>query len=164
MLVPAAKPAEVVRARFEELLGHQGFQNLQWPLPNMVEVTEATFWSWRASYTFNGEANFGQCKIADVDPHPGNRSGHPHWANIILYLVDHSRFAGGGFAVMYTYNWQDWKTQGPKDPAFPVVRYFEWRVCDHKFEETGPVERRSRGWHVYTCKDCGYSYTVDSGD
>lgn len=157
-------PEGLIAARFAELLGTKPRGVPVWPLPNMVEVNETAFWWHRSSYSFRGEASTGQIKIADRDPHPRNRSRHPHWAKLSLYLVDHGLLQGGGFAVLYTYNWMDTTNGRSLDSSFPAVRYFEWRACDHKYEETGPVHRRDRGWHEYTCKKCSATYSVDSGD
>lgn len=36
--------------------------------------------------------------------------------------------------------------------------------CIHKYEETGPIHSRQRGWHEYTCTHCGDRHSIDSGD
>lgn len=151
--------------RVLEILGVKNeFQKPVWPLPNLKPTTEANYWHYMTSEACRAEVWTGQMRVADVDPHPRSGGHHSHWANLMIYVVDHGRLAGGGFVVMYTYNWMNYHTGGNEDDRFPAVQYFEFRLCDHKFQEVGPVERRSRGWHVYKCEKCGASHTVDSGD
>jgi hypothetical protein len=132
----------------------------------MREIREVDYWWYRASYSHRAEMWVGQIKIAERDPRPDNTFGHPHRGNVFVYLDDHGTLEGGGHAILFTYNRMNYRKDEPgnKDPKFPAVRYFTWQKCLHEFEEVGPVERRTRGWHVYRCKKCGAGHTVDSGD
>jgi len=111
------------------------YQEPAWPLPNMAESNEASFWGWRASYMFNAEAWCGQKKIGD------------EWANIIIYYLGHSDFIGGGFAVAI------FRSYGSER-----VEYFTWKSCDHDF--TGKTIGNCL--RLYTCTKCGESYEIDS--
>ena len=159
---------ERIKERFLNLLGLKNLydKGTLWPLPNMREIREVDYWWHRSSYSPKAELWTGQIKIADRDPHPKNIFGNPHWGHLHIYLEDHGRLEGGGHAILFTYNWMDWREDHPgsKDPNFHAVRYFTWQVCAHEFVEVGPVAQRSRGWHEYKCKKCGAGYTIDSGD
>lgn len=111
------------------------YQGLPWPLPNMKPATETGFWGWRSSYSFRGEIWCGQKKIDG------------RWATIILFWMNHSQFIAGGFAVAV------FREYGKEE-----TRYFEWRACDHKFNE----KNAGHCLHRYTCERCGASYDVDS--
>lgn len=122
-----------------ELLKSLGLEKewsgLSWPLPNMRPSSEKDFWGWRSSYGFRGEVWCNQHRIDG------------EWATIILFWMDHSQFIGGGFAVAI------FRQYGKER-----VEYFEWRDCDHVFDEknTGNCQ------HRYTCKKCQRYYDVDS--
>lgn len=142
-----------------------------WPLPNMKEIPLSHFFWARTSYSFSAEISTGQFRSAERDP--ASRSGHPQWSHCYVYLTDVGAMKGGGYALLYTYNHMDYVTRkvgdyadalGSKDANHPCVRAYKWLVCDHDWQETGPVERRTRGWHVYTCSKCGGMHDVDSGD
>lgn len=147
---------KVLEKRIYELFGETGHnphlnaQGMFDDMPNKKEVTEKDFWGWRSSYSFKAEAWVGSVKTADVDP--DNIHGNPRWGTMIVFLVDHSNMAGGGFAVVYEYAYKNEK-----------VRYFEWAQCNHA--EHGWTSRNTgRCLNEYTCKGCGYSYEVDSSD
>lgn len=147
---------EKILTRLHDLLGVQLHgRGPAWPLPNMKEVGERDFWGWRSSYSFEAEIWFGQIKTAEVDPTSHCRN--PQWGTLIVYLVDHSRMEGGGFAVVYNYSARDWNAEADK-PGAKSVSYYEWAKCVHEFSErnTGHCQ------HTYTCKKCGASHTVDS--
>jgi hypothetical protein len=162
------KEREIER-RFLELYGldpYRGHLNAQFAwdnMPNRKEVDERAFWGWRSSYTFKGEAWLGQIKTAEVAPDTAGKSyQHPEWGTLLLYLVDHSTMAGGGFAVVYCYGARDWNKEEDK-PDMKSVRYFEWTKCDH--EKHGWASKNTGNClNRYTCKGCGYSYEVDSSD
>lgn len=173
--VSSTADVETLERRIVELLGMKDrWGQPAWPLPNMEEINEVEYWAHRFSYAFQAEAWFSQMKIADRDPSPKNIFGHPHWANLLVYLDDRGKDASGGYAVLYTYNHSNYNTaygenrrligQASWNEEHQPIRYFKWTQCKHDYHETGPVERRSRGWHVYTCSKCNNQYTVDSGD
>lgn len=127
-------------------------------MPNRKEVDERSFWGWRSSFSFAAEYWLGQIKTAEVSPDTAGKSyQHPEWGTLILYLVDHSTKAGGGFAVVYNYHARDYGAEKDKE-GMKSVRYFEWVACEHEFTS------RNIGncLNEYTCKKCGYSYEVDS--
>ena len=72
----------------------------------------------------------------------------------LFYMHD-----GTGFALAHDY----WKGR---------VRYFRFGKCMHEAtEELSPQEARANGvehwgmcYHVYKCRNCGYTYAVDSSD
>ncbi len=161
MLVSHDKERKIEK-RFNELFGltkYGAYMNAQYAwdnMPNRVEVDERAFWGWRSSYSFNGEAWLGQVKTAEkaVD------SPNPEWGTLILYLVDHSSMAGGGFAVVYNYNARNWNAEQDKEGQ-KSVRYFKWIACDH--DEHGWSQKNiGNCLNRYTCKGCGHSYDVDS--
>jgi hypothetical protein len=147
---------EKIEARLKELLGvDRSSRAPAWPLPNMKEVNERDFWGWRSSYSFEAEVWFGQIKTAEVDP--TSQFGHPEWGVLLVYLVDHSSMAGGGFAVVYNYNARD--CNAPEDkPGAKSVRYFKWVNCVHEFAQRNIGNCLNR----YTCNKCGASHDIDS--
>jgi hypothetical protein len=134
MLFTATK--DDIKAEMLKALGLENNHGVPaWPLPNLKASDEKSFWGWRASYSFQGEAWMGQIKIGG------------EYANVILFYVGHSRFIDGGFAVAIFRNYQKER-----------VEYFEWRSCEHEFS------RKNIGncLNKYTCSKCGKSYDVDS--
>lgn len=125
------KKAEVLNALGLE----KDYQDPSWPLPNLKKSDEKTFWGWRSSYSFDGEAWCGSKKIGD------------EWATIIIFYLGHSQYIDGGFAVAIFRSYQKER-----------VEYYEWKACDHKFNE----RRTGNCLHLYTCENCGKSYEVDS--
>lgn len=182
--VASNKSKTELEQRFCELLGLQSLWDklTMEQLPNLQEIREVDFWWHRASWSFQAELWCGQIKLADVDPNQMEGFRNPAWGNLFLYLDDSGSHVGGGYAVVWNYNWMSMAWNVPKppagwniippveflvgdeNPAFPAVRYFTWTQCLHEWKETGPVERRHRGWHEYTCTKCGARPTVDSGD
>lgn len=147
---------EKTERRFLEILSLESRSSRPpWPLPNMKEVDERAFWGWRSSYSFKAEVWVGQIKTAEVDP--VSMHGHPEWGTLIIYLVDHSHYEGGGFAVVYNYSARDWNAEADK-PDAKSVRYFEWVTCVHEFTRTNVGNCQNR----YDCKKCGASHEIDS--
>jgi hypothetical protein len=161
MLIQGTGDHTELKQRFLELFGldiYRAGLNAQYAwdnLPNREEVDERDFWGWRSSYSFKAECWLGHVKVLDKDPN--SALGNPAWGTLILYLIDHSTMAGGGFAVLYDYNARDWKAKEDK-PGSKSVRYFKWVACEHDFVE----KNIGNCLHRYTCKKCGYSYDVDS--
>ena len=139
MLVNEVRSApQELREKISKATGGDAW-NLPWPLPNMKPVEATDFWGWRSSYGFKGEIWAGS-KEVEVD-------GKREHATVLVYWVDHSRYAGGGFAVAVTHRYKQEK-----------VLYFDWRACDHQFRG----RNTGKCLHEYTCEKCGYSYEVDS--
>lgn len=105
-----------------------------WPLPNMKQVTEGTFWTWKSHFStwIKAEAWLGFQLVA---------GGHVH-----VFLVDESEHHGGGFCVVVGMN--------------KVTTYYSFRLCAHEFKGTN----LGRCYNRYTCIHCNYSYEVDSSD
>lgn len=120
------------------------WNTVPFPLPNMKKVTEREFWANESTWTTHVRANGGQIQLNNPNPPYGTE-----WGHLMLYFVNHGRFTGGGYAVMFYY----WRKENP-------VEYYEWCSCDHSFKETNI----SNCYNKYTCTKCGASYTVDSSD
>lgn len=134
MLVSAN--TEKAKTEFLSAMGvEETHQQPAWPLPNQEPSTETDFWSWRATWSFNGEAWLGQRKIGD------------EFATVLVYYVGHSQYIDGGFAVAVFRRWQHER-----------VEYFTWKACVHDFTE----KNIGHCLHRYTCKNCGKSFDVDS--
>lgn len=134
--VTGASPEDKqIREMFESLGIKDKYQQPAWPLPNMKSSTEEEYWGWRASYTFSIEIWVGSVQIDG------------QWANLLLYWLGHSHFIGGGFAVAVFRQYREER-----------VQYYEWRACDHKFEEKSIGHCLTKS----TCKKCGRSFETDS--
>lgn len=114
------------------------WQRFAWPLPNMVQVKERDFWSWRCSYSFKAEVN----PVTSIKHTDGTRR------DLLLYIVDHSNMIDGGFVVLVDRTWNDAKP----------IEYYSFGLCAHSFKE----KNVGHCLHQYTCEHCKKSYTVDS--
>jgi len=110
-----------------------------WPLPNMKEVSAKDFWLWISIW--------GGPKTTYIQ---SQQEGERNWFNPVVFVIDHSDLAGGGFVVKNFYS----------GPRAGEQAFFRWRECDHEFEH------KSGGncYHIYTCKKCGARHDVDSSD
>lgn len=127
---------EKTRADFFEAMGVENENGSpSWPLPNLKLSSEKSFWGWRATYEWRGEAWLGQTKVGG------------EYATVIVYYVGHSNFIDGGFAVAVFRRYQQER-----------VEYFEWRACEHEFQG----KTIGNCLHLYTCSKCGKAYEVDS--
>ena len=131
------KGSDAVKAKFRAALGldHE-FGNPAWPLPNLELSSEKEFWGWRASQGFKAEAWCGHYTVF----------GEP--ATLLIYWLDNSFYANGGFAVAVIY----------RGTVADEARYFSWRTCVHDFNH----QRTGNCQYKYTCTKCGVSYDVDS--
>ena len=134
MLISPSSQKQRVLAIFDR---EDEWGSFPWPLPNMHEIPESTFWGWRISYSFKAEIN-----SVDSFLYEGVRY------TAIAYIVDHSQLIDGGFVVLVN---RDYPTPKP-------VRYFQFTKCPHDFVE----KNVGHCLHQYTCKHCQKSYTVDS--
>lgn len=133
-----ASARDKAKAAFLKALGiNQSWEEPAWPLPNLQESTEAAFWSWRTSYSFNAEAWTSQ------------RRYEGQWGHLLIYWLNQGHLMDGGFAVLVLRN--DY-------PASATIRYFEWRACPHDFKSKTIGNCLTR----YACAKCGVFYDVDS--
>lgn len=131
-------PSSVKSQVFPILGVKDEWEHVSWPLPNMKQVTESDFWSWRCSYSFKAEINFVMAVKHDDET----------TRDVLGYIVDHSSMIDGGFLVLVDRSYRD-----PK----PVL-YYKFGLCEHNFEH----QTIGNCLHEYTCKYCKKSYTVDS--
>lgn len=107
--------------------------------PNLRDCTEADYWGYRSSYSFNGEAYVGYTKLPDGSA-----------ATRLVFFISNGRDQQGGFVVDRIYSGQ----------LNGKVIYRRWGLCIHTFEE----KRLGNCYHGYTCTKCDARYTVDSSD
>lgn len=105
-------------------------------LPNLKRCTEADFWNYHSSYSFDsGSIYLGHMEL------DGN-SGIAR-----LFFVATGRFANGGFVVLTEHDYGKTK-----------VHYFTWQACVHVFAH----KNIGNCLHLYTCTKCGSAHEVDS--
>lgn len=131
---------EAVRPEIEIALGrppeHRGSFYPR-TLPNLERCTEADFWGYHMTWSFDSDAIYmGDMELDGVR------------GTVRLYYVSKGRRANGGFAVLTKYE------HGGKHS----IHYFKWSACDHTFSS----RRTGNCLHVYTCTKCGHAYEVDS--
>lgn len=133
-----------VEAMFLRLVGAEGCNDTPFPLPGVRKATESDFWWWNMQHGFKAHAMLGP--VLDEPCFFG-------WpAFLHVYLADHERLIGGGFAVAVV------SASLVRDLVDDHVVYLTWGRCVHdwvrEFEQSDVLSMKS------ICRKCRASWNT----
>ena len=115
--------------------------------PNMSEITIEEF-----------ERRFHSlCLYAHETRYPCYEKDEQHISNLNVFWFPNGSYVAMG-SIYIPYNKQ---TDEQKKNGYENVKFYAGHICQHKNLD---VVNLGRCYNGYTCRDCGYYYTIDSSD